>query len=290
MIFRRVSNKFVLAVLAILFGFNLLLWVQVGRENSGFLKVVFFDVGQGDAILVETPKGTQILIDGGPSSAIVGKLGQELPFFDRSIDLVLSTHPDSDHLAGLVDVLKSYDVVSFGWSGVKSSSAESQELDRQMEVNEIKRVVLARGTRISVGKNLSLLVLAPLESFEGREVKDYNTSSLVLKMNYGQECFLFTGDAPVSVEKKLALAEDSLVCRVLKVGHHGSKTSTSELFLEKAEPRVAVIQVGKDNKYGHPSPEVLERLQNHGIKVLRTDQAGDIRIFSDGQNLFTKPN
>jgi len=125
-----------------------------------------------------------------------------------------------------------------------------------------------------------------LEDFEGKTAKDYNTSSLVLKMAYGKNTFLFTGDASVSIEKKLIEEGSDVLSQVLKIGHHGSKTSTSDLFLEKVSPEIAVIQVGKDNRYGHPSPEVLERLAKYGIKVMRTDQVGDIKLFSNGFSLI----
>ena len=280
------SRKLVIGIIVILFCFNFLAWYAVFEISSQSLKVVFFDIGQGDAIFIETPKRTQILIDGGPSKKIVEKLGQELPFFDRTIDFIIATHPDSDHISGLVEVLKSYRVDLVGGTGIKGSTAEFQEFSNEIEENKSGKVVLRKGQKIFIGKNLYFEVLAPLEDFEGKTAKDYNTSSLVLKMAYGKSTFLFTGDAPISIEKKLAEEGSDISSQVLKISHHGSKTSTSNLFLEKVNPEIAVIQVGKDNRYGHPSPEVLERLAKYGIKVMRTDQVGDIKLFSNGFSLI----
>jgi len=280
------SRKLVIGIIVILFCFNFLAWYAVFEISSQSLKVVFFDIGQGDAIFIETPKRTQILIDGGPSKKIVEKLGQELPFFDRTIDFIIATHPDSDHISGLVEVLKSYRVDLVGGTGIKGSTAEFQEFSNEIEENKSGKVVLRKGQKIFIGKNLYFEVLAPLEDFEGKTAKDYNTSSLVLKMAYGKSTFLFTGDAPISIEKKLVEEGSGISSQVLKISHHGSKTSTSNLFLEKVNPEIAVIQVGKDNRYGHPSQEVLERLAKYGIKVMRTDQAGDIEFLSDGFSLI----
>ncbi|OIN92496.1 hypothetical protein AUJ42_00380 [Candidatus Collierbacteria bacterium CG1_02_44_10] len=280
------SRKLIIGIIAILFCFNVLAWTavfQIGEHR--FLKVVFFDVGQGDSIFIETPKKTQILIDGGPSGRVVEKLGSELPFFDRSIDLIIATHPDSDHISGLVEVLKSYQVDLVATTGVKGSTAEFDEFASEIKKNKINEIILKKGQRISIN-NLYIYVFAPLEDFKGKTVKDYNTSSLVLKAVYGNNSFLLTGDAPQSIEKKMVAQEIDLSSQVLKIGHHGSKNSSSDIFLEKVNPEIAVIQVGRDNTYGHPSQEVLGKLEKYGIMILRTDEQGDIKFFSNGLSLI----
>jgi len=280
------SRKLIIGIIAILFCFNVLAWTavfQIGEHR--FLKVVFFDVGQGDSIFIETPKKTQILIDGGPSGRVVEKLGSELPFFDRSIDLVIATHPDSDHISGLIEVLKSYQVDLVATTGVKGLTAEFNEFASEVEKNKANKIILKKGQRISIN-NLYIYVFAPLEDFEGKTVKDYNTSSLVLKAVYGNNSFLLTGDAPYSIEKKMVAQEIDLSSQVLKIGHHGSKNSSSDIFLEKVNPEIAVIQVGRDNTYGHPSQEVLGKLEKYGIMILRTDEQGDIKFFSNGLSLI----
>jgi len=283
------DRKFLVLILLVFLGLNCLVWYEVFLvAQAQTLKVIFFDVGKGDSVFIETPKLTQILLDGGPSGKVLEKLARVMPFFDRQINLVISTHPDFDHLAGLVEVLKSYRVNAVGWTGVLGQSAEFREFMEEAEKEKAEKVVLKRGQRIRVGNNLVIDVLAPVADFAGQTVKDTNTSSLVLRIVYGQASFLLTADAPVSVEKKLVEAGDNLQSDILQVGHHGSENSTSQAFLEKVRPKLAVIQVGKNNRYGHPNQEVLERLEKYGIKVLRTDEMGDIKMFSDGENLKIK--
>lgn len=276
------KKKIILSALGVFFCLNLLAWFAVFQTSQGrLLKVVFFDVGQGDSIFIETAKRTQILIDGGPGSRAVEKLGQELPFFDREIDFVILSHPDKDHLGGLVETLKGYKAGMVGWTGIKNQEPLFQEFEKEAEKDRARKIVLKRGDKITVGKDLQFQVLAPFEDFEGKEAKDANTSSLVLRLVYGENEFLFTGDAPKTVERKLLESGDVLESDVLKIGHHGSANSTTEEFLDKVEPEIAIIQVGK-NSYGHPDKEVLERLEKYDIKVMRTDQDGDITITSDG--------
>ncbi len=278
------KKKLILLSLGVLFIANILVWSIVLELNkSKFLEVNFFNVGQGDSIFIQTPKRTQILIDGGPSSKVLEKLGKEMPFYDRSINFVISSHPDPDHLLGLIDVLKRYKVDLFGFNGTKSSKPEFQVWEEQISKNKIPLIILKKGQRVSVGDNLYFEILAPLENFEGREVSDFNTSSIVARMVYGNTSFLFTGDATKSIEKELINEGISLDSDVLKVGHHGSRTSTIENFLEAVKPGIAIIQVGKDNQYSHPHPEVLANLEKFGIKIFRTDKNGDIKIISNGK-------
>ncbi|PIP23647.1 MAG: MBL fold metallo-hydrolase [Candidatus Nealsonbacteria bacterium CG_4_10_14_0_2_um_filter_38_17] len=280
------STIFIFGLLVIL---NSLAWITVyNLSKPRLLEVDFFDVGQGDSIFIETPQKYQVLIDGGPSSKIIEKLGKVMPFYDRSLDLVILTHPDPDHLVGLIDVLKNYNVNLIGFTGVVSSNPEFIEWKSQISSKHTPLIVLTKNEKILLGKEVYMYILAPLESFEGREVKDFNSSSIVARLVFKNSSFLFTGDTPKSVEKELVENKSNIDSDVLKVGHHGSKTSTSDIFLQAVTPENAVIQVGKDNRYGHPHQEVLDRLQNYGIKILRTDQDSDIKIISDGENFKIK--
>lgn len=285
----------VLIILGILFGLNILAWVAVGElAGSGGLEVTFFDVGQGDAAFIETPEGRQILIDGGPSSVILEKLGHEMPFWDRTIDLVILTHPEKDHLSGLLEVLKRYKVENILWTGVVRDTAEFKEWQKLIAEERAKITIAKSGQLISAGMERSnLSILYPFESLGGEILKDSNNTSIVARLVFGETSFLFTGDATQSVEKELVLpptphnpTPHNLDADVLKVGHHGSKTSTSKEFVEAVSPVIAVISVGKDNTYGHPRQEVLDNLA--GIKILRTDLDGDIKITSDGINYAVK--
>lgn len=278
-------KKPVLIILGILFTANILAWLAIGIFNNGFLTVSFFDVGQGDAIFIETPQGHQILIDGGPDSAVLEKLNQAMPFWDRTLDLVVLTHPDFDHLAGLIEVLKRYEVENILWTGVACKTAECQEWQKLIEVEGADIYFAQAGQQIDGGPT-SINVLYPLESIEGKEVKNTNDTSVVLRLVYGKTSLLLTGDIYQSVERELIGKE--IDSNILKVAHHGSKYSSSREFIEAASPDWAVISVGSDNRYGHPHQETLDTLAGYGINVLRTDLAGDIKISSNGNKFNFK--
>lgn len=298
------EQKFALAGLVILFLANVLAWLAVfDLEKISFLEVNFFDVGQGDAIFIETPLssrggGRQILIDGGPSSAILEKLAKEMPFWDRTIDLIILTHPEKDHLLGLIEVLKRYKVENIFWTGIVRDTPEYKEWESLIKKEKAKVFIAQANQRINcstVGfKRCQIDILHPFENLEGQEFKDSNETSIIAKLVFGKNSFLFTGDTDKSVEKELIIRENSLPdslkfanldSDVLKIGHHGSKGSTAEEFVKEVSPQIAVILVGKDNSYGHPHQEVLDVLTKYGIKILRTDLDGDIKIFSNGKNI-----
>jgi competence protein ComEC len=257
------------------------------------LEVNFFDVGQGDAIFIQTPKRNQILIDGGQSSVILEKLGKEMPFWDKSIDLVILTHPERDHLIGLLEVLKKYKVENIFWTGIKRDTSEYQEWQKLIKKERAKIYLVPSVQKVIIGKDISMNFLYPIENLADKEYQNSNDASIVAKLNFSQNSFLFTGDISKFAEEELTIRENSyqfasLNSDVLKVAHHGSKTSTSEEFLKKVSPKIAVISVGKENPYGHPHREVLEILNKFGIKVLRTDLDGDIKIISDGENIMLR--
>lgn len=298
------NEKFALFVLVGLFFLNVLAWIVVfDLSQPRFLEVNFFDVGQGDAIFIETPQRHQILIDGGSSLAILEKLGKEIPFWDKSLDLIILTHPERDHMAGLIEVLKKYKVENILWTGIIRDTVEYQEWVKLIK-EEKANVFIAKGSEEIKAARTVLDVLYPFESLAGKEFKNSNDTSIVSRLVFGQNSFLFTGDISSVAEKELILRENScgpyrtessgtdcqfatLSSDVLKVAHHGSKTSSSEEFLKETSPEISVIQVGENN-YGHPHPEVLERLKNFGIRILRTDKNGNVKIFSDGKNLKLK--
>lgn len=241
-------------------------------QNQQKLSVYFLDVGQGDAILISQGQN-QILIDGGPSGQILlEKLGRYIPFWDRKIETVIETHPDQDHIAGLASVLENYQVGAFIESRAES---DSQIANRVKELTQEKNV-----NNFKAEKNIDLKFLeADLKIIladEGMK-DDTNVGSVVTKLTFGQNTFLFTGDLPSSEEANLADQAD-IRAEVLKVAHHGSKYSTSQEFLDVVDPQTAIISVGKNNRYGHPSEETIERLKKAGINILRTDGLGDIQF------------
>lgn len=279
----------------VILGFILLLdifaWNTVYSLNANgtkTLEVTFFDVGQGDAIFIETPNGHQILIDGGPNSKILEKLSKEMPFFDRSLDLIILTHPEKDHLTGLIDVLKNYQVDNIFWTGVARESAEWKEWDELIKKEGARIEIASYGDRILLEESESGMffdVLYPSESLEGKKFEESNNTSVVLRLIFGETSFLFTGDIEKQAEKELV--DRNIDSDVIKIAHHGSKTSSSEEFIEKVSPKIAIIEVGK-NSYGHPSQEVLMILERFGIKTLTTEKQGDIKIISEGNKIYER--
>lgn len=285
------ASKKVFIFLGVLVVLNILAWAVVfDLSQQKFLEVNFLDVGQGDAIFIETPTGQQVLIDGGPSSAILEKLGKEIPFWDRNIDLVILSHPEADHLAGLLEVLKKYKVENILWTGIVRDTPEYSEWQKLIKEEGAKIYIAKEGEKILMSNDISMDILYPLQNVEGKELKDSNDTSVIGRLAFGDTSFLFTGDVTQLAEKELISAYScpnscefvTLDSDVLKVAHHGSKTSSLSEFLKEVSPEVAVIPVGKNNSYGHPATETLENLNKYGIKVLRTDERGDIKMISDG--------
>ncbi|MDM8518453.1 DNA internalization-related competence protein ComEC/Rec2 [Anaerolineales bacterium HSG6] len=263
----------------------LLIWLVVLSMPDGYLHVAFLDVGQGDAILVTLPDGRQMLIDGGPSATMLNwRLGQELPFWDKSLDLLISTHSDMDHLGGLVDLLDRYTVEQVLETDVVGDSALYRAWQTQLETHQLKPTVGQAGQVLSLGQGVTATILNPGQASAGESAP--NQHSIVLRLEMGTVSFLLTGDIEQEVEQKLLWGDAPLSATVLKSPHHGSFTSSSEPFLEAVEPRIVVIQVGSDNRFGHPRPEVLERYAARGITVLRTDERGTIELITDGQRLW----
>jgi len=277
-------NKILVVLVVFLFFANFFIWKEV--FSFGKLEVVFFDVGQGDSIFIQTSQGHQVLIDGGPSDAVLEKLGREMPFWDRSLDAVMLTHPDYDHLKGLIYVLEKYEVDNIVWTGVEK---ETKVYSDWIDGLEGKNVFIAqRGKEIRMGET-SLYIFHPFSNLEGERVESSNETSIVSQLVFGENEFVFMGDVYKKQEDDLLIRSDfkSLVCDVLKLAHHGSKNSSSLGFLSVLEPSLAVISVG-ENSYGHPHQEVLSNLKELGIMVLRTDQKGDIKIIANSNNFLIK--
>lgn len=271
----------VLGVLAIVTFF---VWYAVVLETRGEkLTVTFLDIGQGDAIFIDAPSGNQILVDGGANKKILSELGKVMPFFDRSIDMVISTHPDKDHLGGLPWVLEKYKVARVLEPGVKGASAEYTHFKSMIEKQGIEREIANRGMHYDLGGGAFLTILFPDRDVSGLETND---ASIVAKLTYGNTSYLMTGDSPQKIEEYLvSLGASGLNSDVLKVGHHGSRTSTGEKLIAAVSPSIAVISAGKNNRYGHPHKEVLEILNKFGVKILGTYDHSGIKTVSDGASV-----
>lgn len=251
---------------------------SVGNLVGPILKVYFFDVGQGDSIFIKTPEGKDILIDGGPDSTVLEKLAEVMPFWDRYIDIVVLTHPHQDHIGGLFDILGRYKIDQILEPDLISEPDNMAYFNKIVGQNGSTQEHGANnpvaGDKIVLGQNLEMNFLYPLTLQLSEE--DLNNTSLIFQLKYKDEKFLFVGDATSEVEAKIL--NSNLDSDFLKVGHHGSRYSSSTEFLAKVTPLVSIISVGEGNSFGHPTKDTLDRLSVVGSRILRTDRNGSIEI------------
>lgn len=260
--------------------------IPMAVHEEDELLVTFFDIGQGDAIFIESPTGVQMLIDGGPDAGVLRRLSHVLGFFDRSIDIVLATHADKDHIGGLADVLERYEVAEIVMTENKGESAAAEAFFERAAAEHARITYARRGMQYDLGGGAVLTVLFPDRD---PSLLESNTSSIVTRLVYGDSEFLFTGDSPKSIEEYLVTLDGAgLQSDVLKVGHHGSDTSTSDLFLAAVRPVHAVISAGKDNPYGHPHASVIEALRRANTETKNTAEAGSITFVTDGLELWER--
>lgn len=272
------NKKIVYSIIAVLGLLNIVLWPMVFKGNDKNLTAYFFDVGQGDATYFRTADSLDILVDGGPGSKVLSKLGETMPYYDKKIELVILSHGHADHVDGLVDVLKRYEVGEILYYDVKNDYAGYLEFLNLIKEKNIASKIVKAGDEINLGQT-KIKVLAPIDYQEG---EDMNDSSVVLRLIYGQNSIMMTGDASSKVEAEILAGSNDLKSDVLKVGHHGSKYSSFSDFLEKVKPDYGIIMVGLKNSYRHPAETTLDNLEKFGIKIFRTDLDGDIKCLGDG--------
>lgn len=274
----------------LLAGVAVFLWLRVLSSGDGRLHVTFLDVGQGDSILIESPAGKRILVDGGPAPrTALRHLDDRTRFWDRDIDLVVLTHGDEDHFAGLVDVVRRYDIGGVMQGGFASESPLYPGWEKVLVDRGMVRLPAERGQTIDLGEPLRLEILHPPP---GNESASRNNSGAVLKLSYGEVSFLLTADIEAEAEAELLRNYSNLDSTVLKVPHHGSNTSTTPAFLRSVGPDIAVISAGKENPFGHPSPLVMARLLRvlPSERILTTADHGSIRLSTDGKRLWLHTN
>ena len=244
--------------------------------RSNALSVVFFDVGQGDSILI-SQGSEQVLIDGGrDGNVLLDKLGKYIPFWDREIELVIESHPDSDHVGGLVDIFKAYKIDNVMKTKMQTDSQTFKTLDSAIKNSKTNIIEAKSGEKITFGNGANADVIFPFGSIVDVNNSDTNAASVVVRLNTGASTFLFTGDLPIPQEDEIVGKNINVQADVLKVGHHGSKYSSGNIFLEAVKPIDGIVSVGKNNPYGHPNPEAMQRLIAHKINIFRTDEIGDI--------------
>src|SRR3989344_2333491 len=255
-------------ILGALFFLDGVVWYGAATEAPReTVRVSFLDVGQGDAIFIDSPSHGQVLIDGGSGNgAVLSALGSVMPFYDRFIDVVIATHPDEDHSGGLVSVLQRYRVGAVLLSGRTADTAAAKSFRETILSRGVQTLTARRGMRILLDGSTSLTILFPDRDVS---VVATNEASIITRLTYVDTSYLFTGDAPQSIERYVVMLDgEGIASDVLKVGHHGSKTSTDEAFLGAVNPTYAVISAGKDNRYGHSHEEVIERLKRFQATIL----------------------
>lgn len=279
------SKKYSLIILVFLL---IYVNVYIFKLDWGFshrnLTLAMLDIGEGDALFIESPTGTQLLVDSGPPGKILNKLSEVMPFFDKRIDGIIVTNPNQNNTGGFIDVLKNYKVGEVFESGILGSSLVYKNLENNIKAKNIPDVFAKRGMQLDIGGGVVVDILFP-----DRDISDWNTKdgSIVAKLIYGNTSFMLTGNATSETEK-IILAENSnnsLKSDVLKVSHGGSKDTTSSSFVQAVSPKYALISNQKDNTYGYPNQETLNILSQYGVQVFRTDILGNIIMKSDGQNI-----
>ena len=271
--FKILSSIFIVIIFILFFNLN---------NNANFknkMIIHYIDVGQGDCILIQV-NNKNLLIDSGPSTNRKYLLNYLKKINIKKFDYIIATHPHDDHIGNMDTIIKRYNVEKFYSPKVTTSSDTFDSLLSALVDKNLKINVLKKGSsQINLGKNVTLKVLSPSKDFTS------DNYSPIIKINFLNNSFLFTGDAETSDENLVLFENNDLKADVLKVGHHGSSTSTSLDFLNSVDPSVAIISVGKNNSYGHPSQKVLSLLDESNIKTLRTDISGNIIVISDGKNI-----
>lgn len=276
-----VSSACIALTVFIVVGF----YIIIARTQPQLLSVSFLDVGQGDSIFIQTPSGHQILIDGGVDTSVLSQLGTVMKPGDHTIDLVIATHPDADHIAGLIPVINRYDVETFITPDYSSETAVYRQLIETVSDRVPTRMDGFIGDRIDTGDGITLDFLAPYDL----DTEESNDVSIVAKLTYGDFSVMLTGDAGMMIEQQLSRwYGEQLDSDILKAGHHGSKTSTTAQFVRLVSPEIGIISAGKNNRYGHPHQQVLDILEKADVEILATYDQGTITFQSDGTNTWIK--
>jgi len=284
---KKYFKIFLFLVIFLIFSISIFfVWLGLSAEKN--FEIDFLDVGQGDSILIKTRLGQNILVDGGSDSKVIEELGSSLPWWDRTIDLMILTHPHSDHVAGLIDVLNRYEVKKVLYTGVVHTAPEYLEWLRVIRDKDIEMKIISNPQKVILDEISYLDILYPTESLLNEKVGNLNNSSMVIKLVDGENKILLAGDLEEDAEEELLYNGLDLKADILKANHHGSSVSNTEEFLKTVNPEIVVISVGADNKFGHPGKRILNRLERMNLKIYRTDENGTVKIESNGKEFFVK--
>jgi len=265
-------------LIGLFFSFGFAVYLLIIIPDSEF-HIYFLDVGQGDSIYIKTPENHQIIIDGGPNNVVMESLGDVIPFFDKSIDLMVLTHPHADHIDGLVEMLHRYKVQSVLITGVNYSNSTYDEFLNILVSKNIEVFIAEDNFDLKFG-DVFLDIIYPFDQIVSGNIKNINNSSIAIKVLYKDRSILLTGDLEEEIESELVEKQIDLKSDIYKAGHHGSRTASGKGFLIKVLPDIVVIQCGIGNSFGHPHEESLSRMNELGIKnIIRTDIEGMIEFI-----------
>lgn len=283
--FKNISTKVLLAItFVVIFYFYIFL---EKNSFSGHLQINFLDVGQGDSILIETPQGKHILIDAGDSGTIVSQVAEILPIQKKNFDLAILTHPHFDHIGGFNYLSEYYIFDKVLQLPIEYTSQAYLSWLNYLSENNVDVSAVYSGDTIKVESDLVLRIMWP-QGQENLGDLSLNDTSIVFMLEYKDFKVLFMGDAEEMVEEYLLDNNTDLSANILKAGHHGSKTSTTEAFLQNVNPDIAIISVGENNKFGHPSNETISKLNDNEVKIYRTDRNGTVQVISDGESFWVE--
>lgn len=280
-------NLQLVASISLVIAFIAIISIFARPEASSLdgLKVYFLNVGQGDSAYIKTPSGQDILIDGGPDSSVLNELGKVMDFGDREINLVVLSHPHADHLTGLIEVLNRFKIDEVWETGVEYPSSTYDLWRQKISEKQIPDKLVQVGDKKTFN-NLEISILYPLSPLENQKMDNLNNASIVNRLDYQNFSVLFMGD--LEKDGQMKIFNQNLFATVLKVAHHGSSNGLSEELLKIIRPALAIIEVGKDNTYGHPAASTINLLKKYAVRIYRTDQNGTVEIFSDGQGYQVK--
>lgn len=282
------SYKIIAFFSLIVLSASIFLYQEYQKAPDGKLHIIFCDVGQGDGIIIRTPKGSAIVYDGGPNDQILSCLSSHIPLWQRTISFVAMSHPHADHFVGLIGILKRYRVNHFITEKLTNAIPAFEVLQEEIVAKEIPQKYLYRGDRIKTKDGVVLTILSPTKEFlksssPGNSIGESKEfANLITLVSYGSFSLLLPGDSQANAITQ-SLQSISPNISVIQVPHHGSATGLSQEIFNSIHPSLAVISVGLKNRYGHPASSTLKLLKDNSIKILRTDQNGDIEIVSDGK-------